>query len=411
MDKIALSVLLVSSTAVAAPTEVDFASKLFVEVGKTQKGNLVLSPTSVRLALGLAYAGAKGETAQQMRAVLGLPEGDAAHEAVRKQLERWDALARPELPPAAQSADANTQKYWEGELARRTTKLEIGDRLWVQQDKPLLPAYLSLVRRDYRAEAQAVDFAHALEKARQTINHWVSAQTHDKIKELIPKNGVTTDTRAVITNTVYFKATWDEPFMESSTKPGPFFTSATASVTAPLMRRSAHYANASTADAEIVELPYADGKTSMVIVVPKAKDGLAGVESKLAELPKWLGALSHAGLVELTMPKFSMAAPSELVPALEHLGMKLPFTFPGADFSGIDGTKLLYIARVIHQATIDVDEHGTVATAATALSMRAGGMPQQPKVIRADRPFLFLIRDRETNAILFLGRLADPTHH
>lgn len=409
MHKTALAaVLLVTSTSMAAPAEVGFATKLYRELGKTKQGNLVLSPTSVRLALGIAYAGARGETAQQMRSVLGFPEGATGHDGVRQQLERWDTLAHPEVPPAARSGDAESQKYWEGELARRATKLDIADRLWVQRDKTLHADYLALVKRDYRADVKAVDFAHATETARQTINEWVSEKTQQKIRELIPRNGVNAGTRAVITNTVYFKASWDEPFQVQRTQPGTFWLSPSGSANVPFMRQSTHYASATTADADLVELPYADSKTSMVIVVPKAKHGLSTVEDKLDELPKWLAALGSHGLVDLTMPKFSMAAPTELVDALEHMGMTLPFKFPGADFSGIDGTKLLVISRVIHQATIDVDEKGTVASAATAVSMRAGGMPQEPKVIRADRPFLFLIRDRETNAVLFIGRLTDP---
>jgi serpin B len=145
-------------------------------------------------------------------------------------------------------------------------------------------------------------------------------------------------------------------------------------------------------------------------VLPNKKDGLPAVEKRLAEgaLPEWLKGLK-AERVQVTLPRFKMGASFELAETLKRLDMPLPFTFPGADFSGMDGTKLLYIGAVIHQAVIAVDEKGTEAAAATAVLMKAGGMPSQPAVFRADHPFVFLIRDRETNSVLFMGRLADPT--
>jgi serpin B len=176
------------------------------------------------------------------------------------------------------------------------------------------------------------------------------------------------------------------------------------------MHTTDHYALGHGDGVDLVELPYGDGKLSMVVVLPKAKDGLAVVEKKIAggALGGWLKTLSGQR-VEVTLPRFKMGASFELAEVLKKLDMPLPFIFPGADFSGIDGTKLLYIGAVIHQAVVDVDEHGTEAAAATAVLMAAGGMPAQPVAFRADHPFVFLIRDRETNTILFIGRLADPT--
>jgi serpin B len=413
MRAVALSfLLLLPVSAIAAPAsdaELGFAARLYAEVGK-QAGNLFFSPTSIRMCLGLAYAGARGQTAEQMRKTLGFAEGKAAHEAVLVQLRRWDELGRPKLPDGANGADPSMQKYWEEELAKRTTQLHIANRLWAQKGHPLRADYLSLLEHDYRASAVAADFVNATEAVRVEINKWVSDKTEHKIKELIPARMLTSDTRTVLVNAIYFKASWEDPFEPSRTKKEPFFVTGGRSVEAPLMHHTEHFSLAKLDSASLLQLPYGDGKLAMVIVLPKTKDGLAQVEKQIAggALPGWLSKLSGER-VDVTLPKFKVSGSFSLREALEHLGMPLPFTFPGADFSGIDDTKQLFISQVVHQAVVNLDEKGTEAAAATATSMKAGGMPSQPAVFRADHPFVFLIRDIETGAVLFMGRLVDPT--
>jgi serpin B len=266
-----------------------------------------------------------------------------------------------------------------------------------------------LLKKDYRADAISADFKKSAETIRTAINQWVSDRTEKKIPTLIAPHMLTPDTRAVLVNAIYFKASWAEAFTPDATADGPFFVTPDRSVSAPLMRKSAHFGYAKVDGAQLVELPYGDDQLSMVIVIPTDRGGLHGVEKQLpAQLATWIGHLS-ATMVDLTLPRFKLAGSFSLAESMKRIGMPLPFTFPGADFSGIDDTKLLYISELVHKAIVTVDEKGTEAAAATASSMEAGGMPQQPVVVRADRPFVFLIRDRGTGAILFMGRIVDPT--
>jgi serpin B len=388
--------------------EIRFATRLFGEVGKTP-GNLFLSPTSIRFALGMAYAGARGETAAQMQKALGLPPGKAGLDVFAELLKRWDTLANPPAP-AHNATSPEMQKYQEEEWQRRVTTLNVVDRLYAQKGTKFLPDWLAVIKDKFRASAVSVDFAGAADASRKAINKWVSDETRKKIPELIPAGTITPETKSVLVNAIYFKASWENTFDEQRTKEGPFFTSATAQVKARLMQTTEHFMLGHAEGAELCELPYGDGKLSMVVVLPTKKDGLAAVEKKIAQgaLPGWLKGLTGQR-VQVTLPRFKMGASFELAGVLKKLDMPLPFTFPGADFSGMDGTKLLYIGVVIHQAVVAVDEKGTEAAAATAVLMKAGGMPSEPAVFRADHPFVFLIRDRETNSILFMGRLADPT--
>jgi serpin B len=407
----ALPVLLMtlSSIAHAAPAEIDFANRLYGDLAHTP-GNLFFSPSSIRLCLGLAYAGARGATAAQMRTTLGFAAGTAEADRVAAQLTRWDKLAKPELPADAQPADPEMQKYWEEELQRRTTELHIANRLWTQLGHPFRADYLALLKKDYRADAISADFKTSAEKIRVAINQWVSDQTAKKIPTLIPANMLSADTRSVLVNAIYFKASWAEPFTPSATTNGPFFVTPDRSVTVPLMRKSNYFGYAKVDGAQLVELPYGDEQLSMVAVIPNERGGLASIEKQLpAQLAAWIGRMNTT-MVDLTFPRFKIASSFSLAESLKRIGMPLPFTFPGADFSGIDDTKLLFISQVVHQAVVAVDEKGTEAAAATATMMKAGGMPQEPVVVRADRPFVFLIRDRGTGAILFMGRVVDPTH-
>jgi serpin B len=411
-----LLIAMSTSLAHAAPSGLDFANRLYGDLARSP-GNLFFSPESIRLCLGLAYAGARGATAAQMRTTLGYTDVAAEGAQVAAQLARWDKLARPDLPPAAtQTSDPSMQKYWEEELERRTTELFIANRLWTQVGQPLRADYLAFLKKDYRADAVSVDFKKSVETVRIAINKWVSDRTKKKIPSLIAPNMLTPDTRTVLVNAIYFKASWADAFEPGFTKTGPFFIAAAGasgvarSVNVPLMRKGEHFGYAKVDGAQLVELPYGDEQLAMVIVVPTARDGLHAVEKQLpAQLAAWLARLNGT-LVDLTLPRFKLSGSFSLADSLKRIGMPLPFTFPGADFSGIDGTKLLYLSEVVHQAVVSVDEKGTEAAAATAASMKAGGAPQEPIPVRADHPFLFLIRDRGTGAILFMGRVVDPTH-
>jgi serpin B len=411
---LAACVLLVSSATSArsettkmSDGDASFAAALHGKL-RAKSGNLFYSPASVRIAMAMAAAGARGDTAAQMHKALALPAGDAAHVALGKQLADWAALATPPLPTTP-ATDPQMQKWQEEELEHKRVVLRVVNRLWAQAGHKFREEFLELLRDDYRAPLGTVDFKK--DAARVAINKWVADATEQKIKELIA-NPIPADTKLVITNAVYFKAHWAEEFSTSMTQQQPFFTAGGKEVRVPLMRRVDHLQLGRADGATMAELPYGEGRLVMDVLLPDAKDGLAQVEDAYAKggLKKWIGALASAR-VDAMLPRFRTSSSFELAEALPALGMPLAFKYPGADFSAIDDTHELFIGSVIHQAFVDVDEHGTEAAAATAVMMRAGAAPpsEKPIVFRADHPFLFFIREPASNAILFAGRLADPS--
>ncbi len=375
---------------------------------RTHAGNLFYSPASVRIAMAMAAAGARGATATEMHQALSLPAGDAAHAAIGKQLAAWAALANPPLP-STPASDPQMQKWQEEELEHKRIVLRVVNRLWAQAGHAFRAEFLKLLRDDYRAPLGSVDFRH--DAARVAINQWVAESTEQKIKELL-KSPIPTDTKLVITNAVYFKAHWTDEFGAAATREQPFFAGGGKQVKVPLMQRTGYVALARLDGAMMAELPYGDGRLAMDVVLPNARDGLARVEDAYAKgaFGAWVAALSSTR-VQLSLPRFRTSSSFELAEPLRALGMARAFQLPDADFSGIDGTHELFIGSVVHEAFVDVDEHGTEAAAATAVMMRAGAaMPtDKPVVFRADHPFLFFIRDTQSGALLFAGRLADPS--
>ncbi|HLK89862.1 MAG TPA: serpin family protein [Polyangia bacterium] len=375
-------------------------------------GNLAYSPASVRIALAMAAAGARRETAAEMYAALALPEGEAGHSELGATLAGWAALAAP--PSAPPAADASAVRPWQEEqLERKRVVLRLANRLWAQQGHPLRGAFTNLLDEIYRAPLGTVDFRH--DAARVTINRWVAEATDQKIKDLLA-NRIAPDTKLVITNAVYFKARWRSPFEPRATAQQPFFTGDGHSVAVPLMRETAHFKLARIDGAMMLELPYGDGRLVMDVVLPSARgvgapQGLREVEAAYGkgELDAWVSALGPAR-VDVSLPRFRAASSLELVNELRAVGIVRAFEYPGADFSGIDGTTELFIGNVVHQAFVAVDENGTEAAAATAVVARAGAalVSDPPVVFRADHPFLFFIRDSESKVVLFAGRLVDP---
>jgi serpin B len=409
--------VLVAMTAASARSETkmsdgdaSFAAALHGKL-RGERGNLFYSPASVRIAMAMAAAGARGATATEMHAALALPPGDAAHVAFGKLLADWASMATPPMR-GTQSTDAQTQKWQEEEAEHQRVILRVANRLWAQAGHKFRDEFLKILRDDYHAPLGTVDFQKDAEGARGTINKWVSDATEHKIRELIAHGMLTSNTKLVLTNAIYFKAHWDEEFNASATKTQPFFTGDGRDVKVPLMRRIDRFALARVDGAMMAELPYGAGRLVMDVVLPTAVDGIAKVEDAYVKgaMAKWTAALSSAR-VDLMLPKFHASSSFSLGDKLKELGMPRAFAYPDADFSGIDGGHDLFIGAVVHQAFVDVDEHGTEAAAATAVMMKAGSAMQQDQPIefRADHPFLFFIRDRTTGVVLFAGRLSDPS--
>jgi serpin B len=366
---------------------------------KAGDGNLVFSPSSIETALAMTYAGAAGTTAQEMATTLHFTlEGDALHQAFNS----LDSLleSRSFQLKGAQGKD-------EGVLVKTANSL------WGQKDTVFKKLFLDTLAADYGAGMRLVDYKTAAEAARKAINTWVAGETNDKIPELIPEGALNELTRLVLVNAVYLDATWDSQFEREATQDGQFTTLAAKVVTTPMMHQTEFLPYAAGESWQAVELPYVGRKLAMLLIVPDA--GRFGeVEGHLASglVAEAVSAVSNVGQspeVILTMPKFKFSTQAGLSDALKALGMKSAFG-GGADFSGMTAEQPpLSISDVIHEAYIAVDEEGTEAAAATAVMMAGAAPPGQQVELTIDRPFLFAVRDRETGAILFLGRVTDPT--
>jgi serpin B len=363
-----------------------FALELYGRLAREQ-GNLFFSPYSISNALAMTYAGARGKTAQEMASTLHF-DVDAA------QLHpAWGELIRRFASPDK----------------KRTYKLNVANRLWGQKDYGFLPAFLKIARDNYGAGLNELDFERATEDARRTINAWVEKETQDKIKDLIPTGALLPDTRLVLTNAIYFKAAWLEPFNKDATRKGDFQVGRDKKVPASFMVSHEAFPLFQTDSFQLLELPYESRDLSMLIFLPRKADGLAALEKLLtsARLQEWLGK-SKTHMVDLKLPKFKITAEFKLKETLSEMGMPTAFS-NRADFGDMSTREKLFIDAVLHKAYVDVHEKGTEAAAATAVIIRPTSKPNFPRaVFHADHPFTFLIRENRTGSILFMGRLDRP---
>ena len=372
----------------AAAANNDFALDLYGKL-QSESGNLFFSPLSLSTALSMAYAGARGNTASQMAVALHLNSmpADKVHESV-------GALARYLNRP------------------NNDYQLAMANRLWgtATKDFEFEKQFLDLTRMQYGAEMERVDFS-AGEQARRAINEWVEQQTQQKIKDVIPAGALNKLTRLVLTNAIYFKGKWREQFKKNATVNTDFFLGATDKVSVPMMNQKASFGLMDGEGLKVLELPYSGDNLSMLVLLPEKNDGLDELEKKLNtdNLKIWVGGLSK-GDVQVMLPRFTMTWGAKLLnDPLKELGMVDAFDENKADFSGIGGKPgFLCISQVVHKAFIDVNEEGTEAAAATAVIMQTRAVAQRPRVFKADHPFVFLIRDTHSGAILFMGRIANP---
>jgi serpin B len=262
----------------------------------------------------------------------------------------------------------------------------------------------------YRGAVRRADFLQPA-KAAASINIWVEQRTNNRIRTLIRPENIKPSTRLILTNAIWFKGDWKDEFPKAATRPGPFRLAGGGSRTAPLMQRMGSYRHLDGGSFQALELPYKGDALSMIVFLPKTPDGLGGFEAQLTPetMAQRIHALRASAPVEVnvTLPKFTMETRYLLKPELEALGMRAPFS-DGADFSGITGSRSLFIDQVIHQTFVAVDETGTEAAAATAIVTAESSSGPMPLEFRADRPFVFLIRDNRSGALHFLGRLAAP---
>jgi serine protease inhibitor len=377
-----------------------FTANLFRQVSSTTGENLLCSPYSVFCVLAMARAGARGRTAEEMDTLLGVPllPANRLRGGLRTLnqtvMSRAGTISRPGLPDAEIS-------------------LDVANSLWGQAGTSWNRAFLDTLSLDYGTTMNTVDYIARTEEARRAINSWVSQRTHEKIAELLGPGVLTTATRLVLVNALYLRAPWNRPFLEGKTTAKPFTRANGSVVSVPMMQGATMrmpYVRGNSWQA--VTIPYLGGELAMTVVLPDI--------GKMATLEKELGGSSLATMisssspqqVELYMPRWSFRTTLGLTEALKQLGMPTAFT-SRADFTGISASVALMIDAVVHEAFIAVDEKGTEAAAATALTFSLTSIltppPPPPLRIVCDRPFLFVLHDIPTATPLFIGRVADPT--
>jgi serpin B len=353
--------------------------------------NVVVSPASILLALAMTYAGAEGTTAAEMADVLHFRLDDTA---LHGALNGLDALME--------------SRSFEGPEDDGVL-VSTANSLWGQQGLPFEDAFLDTLAVNYGAGLRLVDYATAAEQARLAINLWVAGETNDKITDLIPAGLLNAMTRLVLVNAVYLDATWASQFDPEATADGPFRLIDGTEISVPLMAQTARFPYAVGEGWQAVQLPYLRNELGMLVIVPD-EGRFRETEAMLASglIPQATTSLAHTE-VGLTMPKFEFRTQAGLNPALRALGMTSAFSPGLADFSGMTTAENLFISDVIHEAYIAVDEEGTEAAAATAVVMRATSAPLESVQLTIDRPFMFALRDLQTGALLFLGRVMDPS--
>lgn len=369
-----------------------FGINLYQDV-KQGNENLIFSPYSISVALAMAQAGAKEKTLQQMNDVLRF------------------SLPVEDLHPAinALQLELNKREINDYEEGKKDFELSIVNSIWGEKTYTFLPEYLDLLAKNYGAGLRLADFIQQPDASRKEINQWVSDRTNDRIKDLLPENSITELTRLVLTNAIYFKASWLHQFEPGMTQNGVFTLLGGEDVQVPMMHQTETFGYASQDGYQLISLPYEGNKLSMLIILPD-ENNFTQVEEAMSGLDfqNLVSAISYTQL-DLSMPKFKIESSIGLADQLDAMGMKDAFSPGIADFSGMDGTHDLYISAVQHKAFIEVDETGTEAAAATAVVVGIESMPNdEPLKVNIDRPFVFMIIDNKTGSVLFLGRVINP---
>jgi serine protease inhibitor len=377
----------------------------------TGNENLCVSPYSIESALAMTFAGADGETRSEMARVLHFPGDASAVPASFGSLQH--SLEEMRAKTVALVKDA---RRFGGPSEPIT--LAIANRLFAQKGYDFRQAFLSLVKQNYGAAFEPIDFKADASGATQHINKWVADQTRNRIRDLIPGGALNETTRLVLANALYLKASWADPFAEKATKPEPFHIRGSEPVDVPMMRKmDRHFGYAKREGFTAVSLPYTGNDLQFLVLLPDEVNGLRTLESKLtAEMLAECAKLETRD-VDLHLPKFKIELPTiALATNFEALGMKTAFDQPrgSANFDRMAPRKsndYLYISQVFHKTFIAVDEKGTEAAAATAVAMMArSAMIQRPPAVevKVDRPFLYAIQHVPSGVCLFLGRVTDP---
>jgi serpin B len=378
----------------------EFTFDLYREL-KDSEGNFFFSPYSISTALAMTYAGARGETEQQMADTLHFTLSQerlhAAFSALANSIkERGKATA------TVQSSD--------GEMMQEEIdgfRLNIANALWGQKDYHFLPEFLDLLQTYYSSGLNTLDFINEPEESRLAINQWASDQTEGRIKDIIPPGVINALTRLVLANAIYFNAHWQYQFSESATRDGVFHLLDGSTITTPMMHQEEQFSYTAGDNYQAVRLPYLGNEFAMTILLPGDGQFEEFENSLDAQMLEDITAKLQSQQVNLALPKFQFESSFQLNQALSDMGMPDAFS-DGADFSGMTGNMELFIGSVLHKSFVAVDEEGTEAAAVTAVIVVASAAPPTTVNFTADRPFIFLIQDIETGSVLFIGRVLNP---
>ena len=365
----------------------DFALNLYRILSQSAEGNLFYSPYSISLALAMTYAGARGETEQQIAKTLHF------------------GLDQSRLHPAFNALDLMLQTPASDEEG--TFRLNIANSLWGQRDYPFRQDFLDTLARNYGAGMYIVDYNQP-EQVRALINDWVAEKTEDKIQDLIPQGALTPLTRLVLANAIYFKAAWQSQFDPKATRPDDFTLLDGSVIQTPMMNQSINLPYAKGEDYEAVEIPYNNSPISMFIILPDEGKFDLIEKSLSASLIQQIENSLQNNQVELSLPKFKIESSFDLAEVLAAMGMSDAFNPDKADFTGMVDMPELFISDVVHKAYVDVNEEGTEAAAATAVIMKITSAPAESVTFKVDRPFIFMIMDRSSGTVLFMGRVTHP---
>ena len=361
----------------------EFAFDLYSKYKDEKEGNIFFSPYSISTAMAMTYEGARGQTAKEIQSVFHFPE---------------ESIRRPGFARLYNEINKKDKEY----------QLSTANALWAQEDYKFLDEYFSTIKRYYDGDVTNLDFIKETEKSRVTINKWVEDKTKNKIKDLLPKNPrvIREDTRLVLTNAIYFKGDWVLQFDKKKTREADFKVSPEKTVKVQMMGLTgdkAKFNYAKTWELQILEMPYEGDELSMLVILPR--ENLESIDINNEKLNELRGMLRETK-INVYMPKFKFETKYFMAKDLIEMGMPTAFSM-GADLSGMTGNMDLFIDKVIHQAFVEVNEEGTEAAAATAVIVALKSSISD--YFMADHPFMFIIQQKDTGNILFIGRVIDPS--
>lgn len=357
-----------------------FALDFYRECVNNTPGNVFFSPFSISSSLAMTYPGARGKTAEEMKLAMGFQEN------LKKQNEEYSYLMR--------------------DLTESGSPFLINNTLWMHSGLNYEKEFLDINAAYFGSKFKQVNFLEA-ETTRNDINTAIEEQTNDKIKDLLPEQSITPDTRIVLTNAVYFKDTWARPFKKENTMEGNFYPEPQRAVNAMFMQHKGSFLAFENEVVSVLELPYKHGNFSMIILLPKIS--MEKFESDFLNAENYsLWGRSHEPFNKILIPRFKIEHTIDPEPILKKFGMTSAFKEMVADFSGITTEQKLALSGIFHKAFVEVNEEGTEAAAATAVVGGIRSIQPEPRDFIADRPFLFIIQDVKSRSILFMGKLVNP---